>query len=59
MLSKWQVRTVEVAGATFFEVYRNTDAAKKSNRIETRGGYWTTKAEAQALADRYNKEEDL
>ena len=56
MLSKWKVHTVELAGNTFFEVYRSTDAASKKNREETFGGYWTTEAEARALADKLNEE---
>lgn len=57
MLSKWKVRTVEVAGSTFFQVYRLTDAVSKKHRTETFGGYWTTREEAQELADRLNEEE--
>lgn len=55
MLSNWKIRTVEVAGTTFYQVYRNTDAAKKSERIETYGGYWDTKNDAQKLADKLNE----
>ena len=58
MLSKWKVRTVDVAGTEFFEVYRTTDAVKEKDRVQTRGGYWTTKEEAAALADRLNMEDD-
>lgn len=58
MLSKWQVRTVEVAGSTFYQVYRTTDAARAKDRIETRGGYWTTESEAAELAGRYNREDE-
>lgn len=57
MLSKWKVRTVEVAGATFFEVYRTTDAVKAMERVQRYGGYWTTEKEAQDLADRLNNRE--
>lgn len=56
MISKWKVRTVDVAGSTFYQVYRTTDASRAKDRIETRGGYWTTEAEATALAEKYNKE---
>ena len=56
MTGKWKVKEVEVAGVTFYQVYRTTDAASKKARIETRGGYWTTEKEAQHLADLCNKE---
>lgn len=58
MLSKWKVRTVEVAGSTFFQVYRDTDAASKKHRIETKGGYWSTEKEALDLAAALNREEN-
>ena len=56
MLSRWKTRTVQVAGSTFYEVYRTTDAAREKDRVETYGGYWTTEREAAALADRLNEE---
>ena len=56
MLSLWKVRTVEVAGSTFFEVYRTTDAAREKERVERYGGYWTTEKEATDLAARLNQE---
>lgn len=56
MLSNWKVRTVQVAGSTFYEVYRITDAAREKDRVERFGGYWTTEKEAAALADRLNEE---
>lgn len=56
MISKWKVRTVEVAGSTFYEVYRTTDAAREKDRVERCGGYWTTEKEAQELADHLNRE---
>lgn len=55
MLSPWKVRTTEVAGTEFFEVYRTTDAVKEKDRVQTRGGYWTTKEEAEQLAQRLNE----
>lgn len=55
MLSNWRVRDVHVAGTTFYQVYRLTDAASKKDREETRGGYWITFGEAQALADKLNE----
>ena len=56
MISLWRVRTTEVAGTQFFEVFRTTDAAKDKDRVQTYGGYWTTEKEAAALADRLNRE---
>lgn len=55
MLSNWRVRDVNVAGTTFYQVYRTTDAVRVSEREESRGGYWVTFGEAQALADRLNE----
>ena len=55
MLSKWKVRAVEVAGTTFYQVYRLTDAVSKKAREETHGGYWGTETEAQQLADKMNE----
>lgn len=57
MVGFWKVRTVEVAGVTFFEVFRETDAARKKDRFETYGGYWTTEREAEELAYRLNRRE--
>lgn len=56
MLSLWKVRTVSVAGSTFYEVYRTTDAAREKDRVERYGGYWTTEKEARDLASRLNQE---
>ena len=56
MLSLWKVRTVSVAGSTFYEVYRTTDAAREKDRVERYGGYWTTEKEAGDLAARLNQE---
>lgn len=58
MLSNWRVRTVDCCGTTFYQVYRITDAASKKEREETKGGYWTTREEAQELADNLNEEEN-
>ena len=57
MLSNWKVRTVQVAGSTFYEVYRTTDAAREKDRVERYGGYWTTEQEAEELAHRLNRRE--
>lgn len=59
MLSKWKVREVFVAGTTFYQVYRTTDAARERDRAETRGGYWGTEREALVLADCLNNGGDL
>ena len=53
--SEWKVSCNPVAGKTFYQVYRLTDAASKKDREETRGGYWITFGEAQALADKLNE----
>lgn len=57
MVGFWKVRTVEVAGVQFWQVYRETDAVRKADRIETYGGYWTTEREAEELAYRLNRRE--
>ena len=56
MISMWKVRSAEVAGTEFFEVYRITDAAREKDRVQTYDGYWVTEEEAAALADRLNTE---
>ena len=56
MLSTWKVREVEFCGDTFFQVYRTTDAARERDRVETTGGYISTRPEAEALARRLNTE---
>lgn len=55
MISLWKTRAVDIAGSTFYEVYRTTDAAREKDRVETAGGYWTTKQEAEELAKRLNE----
>lgn len=59
MLSKWKVREVFVAGTTFYQVYRTTDAVKSDERTEARGGFWSTEREAWKLADCLNNGGDL
>lgn len=56
MLSRWMVRETSVAGTTFYQAYRVTDAVKVRDQIETHGGYYTTEKEAVELAQRLNKE---
>lgn len=51
--------SVEVAGRTFYQVYRLNDVCAdntKKNR-ETRGGYYDTQQEADALAEKLNEAE--
>lgn len=55
MISNWKVKPVEIAGVTFYQVYRVTDAANKRAREETRGGYWDNENDAQQLAKRLNE----
>ena len=50
---------VEVAGRTFYQVYRLNDVCAENtvkNR-ETRGGYYDTQQEADALAEKMNEAE--
>jgi len=56
MLSRWMVRETSVAGTTFYQVYRTTDAVKVRDQIETYGGLWTTREEAAELAKTLNSE---
>lgn len=55
MRSSWKVREKPIAGVTFYQVYRTTDAVK--NPLETYGGLWSTEAEAEQLARRLNQNE--
>ena len=57
MLTKWKVREVYVAGTTFYQIYRTTDAVKSDERTEAKGGFWSTEREAWILADKLNREE--
>ena len=55
---KWKVGQIPVAYATLFAAYKLRDESKpdeENNRFYC-GGFWQTEKEAQALADRYNKE---
>lgn len=54
MLGKWKVREKELARVIFFQVYRDTDGVKQT--VETIGGLWSTKEEAEALAQKLNEE---
>lgn len=55
MRSSWKVREKPIAGVTFYQVYRTTDAVK--NPLETYGGLWSTQTEAEQLARRLNQNE--
>ena len=57
MISKWRVKSIVVAGVTFYEVYRRTERSGAMQRVQRYGGYWTTEKEAQDLADRLNERE--
>ena len=59
MRSRWRTMPVEVAGRTFYQVYRLYDVCAdntKKNR-ETRDGYYDTQKEANALAEKLNEAE--
>ena len=58
MKSNWRVMEKDVAGTTFFVVYRCRDlcAPREPKNIETRGGLYSTEAEAQLVADNLNEE---
>ncbi len=59
MNGNWKVTTKDVAGTTFYQVYRARDlcAPLEQKNIETTGGLWATEEEAEALARRLNIEE--
>lgn len=59
MRGNWKVTTKEVAGTTFYQVYRARDlcAPLEPKNIETIGGLWATEAEAETLARRLNTRE--
>lgn len=55
---KWKVMEAPVAYAKLWAAYKLKDETKNdvpSNRT-IKGGFWSTKKEAQDLADRYNEE---
>ena len=59
MKSMWRTMSVEVAGRTFYQVYRLNDVCAENtvkNR-ETRGGYYDTQQEADALTEKLNEAE--
>lgn len=58
MKSMWRVRTVEVAGIEHYQAYRLNDvcADDTDKNRETFGGFWTTRSEAEKLAQRLNEE---
>lgn len=56
--SEWRVSSNPVAGRMFYGVYRIRDINEidHSGNRETRGGYFETREEAVALAERLNEE---
>ena len=59
MKSMWRVMERPIAGKTFYQVYRLNDvcAEDTEKNRETRGGYYETRRDAEALASSLNKEE--
>ena len=59
MKSKWRVSEKNIAGKIFFEVYQLQDISAPDTRLNriARGGYWSTRAEAEKLASKLNQEE--
>lgn len=59
MKSNWRVSSNIIAGHTFYGIYRLIDVSDvdHSGNRETYGGYWERLEEAEALAERKNKEE--
>lgn len=57
--STWKVTANPIAGKMFYGVYRIRDieAPDHSGNRETRGGWYETQEEAEALARRLNTEE--
>ena len=58
MKSKWRVEAQNIAGGTFFLIYRLKDLCAKDCREnrETRGT-WDTEEEAQRIVDKLNSKE--
>lgn len=58
MRGNWKVRSVEVAGTEFYQVYRLRDlcAPVTEKNVERYGGLWANRAEAVNLAELLNKE---
>ncbi len=59
MKSKWRAEETTIAGVTHYTVYRLIDVSgpEKMANKEVRGGYWTTRAEAERLAENLNRED--
>lgn len=59
MKSMWRVMERAVAGRTFYQAYRLLDlcADNTDKNRETWGGYYTTRKEAEDIADFLNKED--
>ena len=58
MKSMWRVIERPVAGRIFYQAYRLLDvcADNTAENRETWGGFYTTRKEAEDIADRLNKE---
>ena len=59
MKSKWLVRVQTIAGTDFYQVHRFTDVSgvRDDAHVETRGGLYSTEAEAVKVAAGLNNEE--
>ena len=57
MKSNWRTMPREVAGRTFYQVYRLRDLCDKPTQknIETHGGYYESLKDAERLADTLNR----
>ncbi len=57
--SAWKISTNVVAGKKFYQVYRIIDINEvdHSGNRETRGGFYESRLDAEALARRLNTEE--
>lgn len=58
MSGMWRVRSVDVAGTEFYQVYRLRDlcAPVTEKNVEKYGGLWSSEAEAVNLAELLNRE---
>ena len=59
--SEWRISTNPVAGKKFYQVYRiiDVDQIDHSGNRETRGGFYESRRDAEALARRLNTEEAI
>lgn len=56
--SEWRVSSYQIAGRTFYVVYRVRDIndIDHSGNRETRGGWYYTRGEAERFAEKLNEE---